>query len=243
MKKLVIDIGNTIAKSAEILEEEVGELSYWDNPNELSDYINKSGFDRIGISSVVSRENEILEHISSEIDVLTLTSQTPLPIKLHYNTKETLGVDRIAGVCGAFDLFPGKDCLVIDIGTCITCDFLDKEGLYHGGVISPGLDIRLKGMHQYTGKLPLIEMKEISGDISIVGKSTFDCMKSGAYNGILMELSGFIDHFSEKYQGINIIMTGGDSYRFESLINRPIFVVPKLVLQGLNCILNYNEEL
>lgn len=243
MKKLVVDIGNTIAKSADVLNGQIEDVLYWEDIQELASYINSGDFDSIAISSVSGTESKLISQLDVSVKPLVLSSNTPLPIKLHYKTTETLGVDRIAGTVGAYYLYPKTSCLVIDIGTCITYDLIDSEGVYHGGAISPGLEMRLNGMHHFTGKLPSISMDELNNEIPHIGKSTFESMSSGAFNGMLMELNGFIDHFSAKYQAINIIMTGGDSYRFESLINHPIFVAPKLVLQGLNCILDYNEKL
>ncbi len=243
MKRLVIDIGNTITKVAEPGDKELGEVSTWKSFIDLADMINQGSYDIVGIASVSGREQQLLDLINADIKVITLSSGTPLPIKVHYHSIETLGVDRIAGVVGAFDNFPGQNSLVIDLGTCITYDFIDNQNIYHGGAISPGLGMRLKGMHQFTGKLPLIEVTDLNDHIEILGKSTKESLESGAFNGMLMEINGFISHFIGKYQGINIILTGGDSYRFESLINHPIFVAPKLVLQGLNRILDYNEKL
>ena len=84
------------------------------------------------------------------------STDTPLPVINLYETPETLGYDRMAAVVAANEQFPGRDILVIDAGTCITYEFIDSLGQYHGGNISPGLQMRFKALHQFTGRLPLV---------------------------------------------------------------------------------------
>ena len=55
-----------------------------------------------------------------------------------------------------YEQFPGKDILVIDAGTCITYEFIDAAGRYHGGNISPGVQMRFRALHEFTGRLPLV---------------------------------------------------------------------------------------
>ena len=74
--------------------------------------------------------------------LLWLDSKTPLPVTNLYETPETLGYDRMAAVVGANELYPRRDLLVIDAGSCITYEFIDSKGQYHGGNISPGMQMR-----------------------------------------------------------------------------------------------------
>jgi len=83
--------------------------------------------------------------------------QTKLPITRAYNTPETLGRDRIAGIVGARYFFPSGSLLTIDASTCITYNFLDEENAFLGGAISPGMSTRLRSLHDFTGRLPLLE--------------------------------------------------------------------------------------
>ena len=239
-RQIILDIGNTNVKSAISEDYQLKDVLVWQNITELVQYILSKDFSKVFISSVSGQESEIINIINGRISTEIFNTMTPLPIKLHYDTIETLGVDRIAGVVGAFRQFPNANNLVIDIGTCITYDFISEQNIYEGGAISPGLRIRYKAMHEYTGKLPMIEADaELE---NFIGKSTRSSMISGVLQGIVGEIEGFIHTYRGKYQNINVIITGGDSERFESLINTPIFVAPKLVLQGLNCILEYNDN-
>lgn len=170
---------------------------------------------------------------------IRLDTQTPLPIQNAYKTPETLGKDRIAAVVGAFAMFPNQNCLAIDAGTCITYEFLTKTGVYLGGNIAPGLSMRLKAMHHFTAKLPLVEVGETE---NLIGYSTTSAMQNGAQWGVILEIEGIIDWCRSEWGEINVILTGGDANYFVKSLKSQIFVNPNLVLQGLNKILNYNVE-
>ena len=103
---------------------------------------------------------------------------TPVPVSIGYNTPLTLGTDRLAAVVGANDCSPGKDILVIDIGTCVTYDLISSSAEYLGGNISPGPTMRLKALHEYTSRLPLVERR---GEAPLVGYSTETAIRSGVF--------------------------------------------------------------
>jgi type III pantothenate kinase len=163
----------------------------------------------------------------------------PMPIQIRYATPETLGVDRIAAACGAIALFPGKNCLAIDAGTCITYDFIDHAGNYWGGGISPGIEMRLKAMHTFTTRLPLVKVNQ---QASLIGNSTESCLQSGALFGVLGEIEGIIQKYDQNYQELKVIICGGDISLFENQLKPTIFAAPDLVLMGLNRILLQNAS-
>ena len=94
------------------------------------------------------------------LPVLVAGVHLALPIALKYETPETLGTDRLAAALAANVFFPGENTLVISAGTCLTTDFVTDKGEYIGGSIAPGLRMRLRAMHHFTGRLPLIEFSE-----------------------------------------------------------------------------------
>ncbi|WP_226389591.1 type III pantothenate kinase [Penaeicola halotolerans] len=163
--------------------------------------------------------------------------QTRLPISIAYDTPETLGLDRIAGVVGAHTLYPKRACLVVDAGTCVTYDLIDQKGVYQGGAISPGLQMRAQSMHNYTAKLPLVPL---DAQVELIGKSTKKCLQSGVYHGLRFEIEGVISAYQQEFADIHVIICGGDAKYFEYKSKEHIFVVPDLVLYGLNRILNHN---
>ena len=106
-----------------------------------------------------------------------------------YKTPATLGLDRLAAVVGAVNIYPKKNVLVIDIGTCMTYDYVDKYNNYHGGNISPGIELRLNAMHHFTSALPLVKRKK---NKEMLGKSTKEAIQNGAVLGIKFEIERFI---------------------------------------------------
>jgi type III pantothenate kinase len=163
----------------------------------------------------------------------------------HYLTPQTLGLDRLAAVTGARYLYPDKSSLIIDGGTCITYDYVDSDGNYFGGSISPGLTMRYNALNYFTSGLPLIKTDE--GFSNNYGNSTTTALQSGVQNGIKFELTGFIEQYIKSDQQLNVILTGGDSIFFDTLLKNSIFapyikIEPHLVLQGLNAAIQKHND-
>ncbi|GAB3899250.1 type III pantothenate kinase [Larkinella knui] len=172
---------------------------------------------------------------------LNVDGYTPVPMEKRYDTPHTLGTDRIASAVGAKVRFPQDDCLVIDMGTCVTYDYVDAESVFHGGMISPGFRMRFRAMHSFTERLPLVEPDELRP--SLLGKNTRQAMQAGVVNGLLAELNGIIEAHRREHPNIKVLICGGDAPFFESSLKPPIFAVPELVLIGLNRILQHNVDL
>lgn len=179
--------------------------------------------------------------LAEEVSVQQLTSDMPLPIDLDYRTPETLGADRIADACGAAGLHPGEPCLVIDAGTCITVDFVDAQGVYHGGAIMPGLKMNLQALHTFTAKLPLIDIEGV-GKAPVLGRSTEESILAGTVGATLLALAGFVALYKEKAAGLQVLLTGGDAERLMASGAKGWEHVPHLTLIGMNEILLYNEK-
>src|SRR5690606_34521365 len=183
-----------------------------------------------------------------EAKVFYFNHQLPIPITNGYATPETLGADRLAGVIGAKNIYPENPVLVIDAGTCITYDFIDKAGFYAGGSISPGLRMRFKAMNHFTGKLPEVEVDmNITGFKSSYGKDTQESLISGVVNGLLFEVEGFIKKYNNQYLDLRVILCGGDSTFFDTRLKNSIFahqilLEPNLVMIGLNTVVNYQHD-
>jgi type III pantothenate kinase len=192
------------------------------------------------ISSVAEISESLIEHLNARLRyLLWLDEHTPTPIRLEYETKETLGKDRIAAAVGAYYLQPGRDLLVIDAGTAITYEVIESSGVYRGGNISPGLTTRFRALNRFTERLPLIKEKE---EVPLIGTSTESAILAGVVNGIVYEMDGYIDTLKAKYGNIFVFLTGGHSFYFEKRLKNHIFANANLVLVGLNRILEYNAE-
>jgi type III pantothenate kinase len=233
---LVIDVGNTRAKAATFLGNECQEKMFFNSMDELHS-LSHLEFGNILVSSVNHRAEEILSKLKASGKKIGLDNHTPLPIKIRYATPETLGVDRIAAACGALELFPDQNTLIVDAGTCINYEFVDAQANYLGGAISPGVEMRFKAMHKFTARLPLVHLNK---EVNLVGNSTESCMQSGVMNGIIGEIEGMIARYQEKYSQLTIVMCGGNAALFENRLKPTIFAAPDLVLMGLNRILRHN---
>jgi type III pantothenate kinase len=234
---LVVDYGNSSAKVGIFNQQNLIEKFTFTTAEDLHQFLHQSSAENILVSSVKTDAHEIASWATHSKNKFILHHTLPLPIQNCYATPSTLGVDRLAGVCGGQQLFPGSHCLVIDAGTCITYDFIDRDKNYLGGSISPGLTMRFKAVHTFTAKLPLISPAE---DVKLVGNSTETCIQSGVIHGLIAEINGIIDLYRMKFEGLRVILCGGDARFFENKLKASIFASPELVLVGLNSILIYN---
>ena len=237
---VAIDSGNTFAKIGWFDEDKLVRLETKLIWSEMIREIQNDIPERIIYSSVNKSFEEFERALQLNVPVLNLSSETSIPIKKEYKTPETLGADRVAAAIGANWLFPEKDLVVIDMGTCITYDFVDKAGAFQGGLISPGVKMRFAALNSFTKRLPLIE-PVLEPDL--IGKSTKEAIESGVMNGVLAEIEGIISRYRHISPSLCVVICGGDTSFFESSLKPGIFVVPQLVLIGLNRILRYNVAL
>jgi type III pantothenate kinase len=240
---LIIDIGNTRTKIAIVNKTIIiQKMIVSDITVSLLQKLNKIFLIEGIILSTVKPEvdKNVIDLINNWDKLFILLSyETNLPIQNDYKTPKTLGQDRIASVIGATHFFPNKHCLVIDAGTCITYDFINKNKTYIGGSISPGLSMRYRAMHEFTASLPLLNKQRLN---TFVGYNTVTSMQTGVDYGLSFEIQGFIQKYFTNFGQIKVIMTGGDAEYLASMVKYEIFVNPDLVLIGLNKILTYNAK-
>ena len=237
--KLIVDIGNTRTKVALFEGKNLFERSNFNDCTLKS--IHKFVANREISATIISSVREINSEMIDILDYykgLLLCTDTPVPIKNIYKTFNTLGKDRLAAVVGAHFLYPNKDVLVFDAGTCLTIDFINKNGEYIGGRISPGINMRYKALHTFTDKLPLLQKEKTS---AIIGNDTNSSIISGVQQGVLAEVSLMISELRAKNYDALSIVTGGDCFFFEKELKSSIFAKPDLVMIGLNEILDFNE--
>jgi type III pantothenate kinase len=229
---LCIDIGNTNIKSGLFIDDTLEELTF--GIDQLQVITKKYNFDCI-ISNVRKGLPEELIPITDLAEKkVHLSSKIKLPVKILYKTPDTLGMDRVAAAIGAKKYFPDQNCIIIDAGTCITCDFIDKNNNFLGGNISPGINMRINAMHHFTDALPMVEIKENN---ELLGGSTEEALQNGALKGTIWEISSFIKEISKKYGKSQLVFTGGDTKYFVNYFKSIIFADSNLVLVGLNEIL------
>lgn len=240
MINICVDIGNTAVKTGIFKEDvlvhsEKYDMFLYENIRKL---IRQYKVKNI-ILADVNRDAGIHGFASETENCLILTPETPVPIENQYASKKTLGLDRLAAAVGASYLFPGSKLLIIDAGTTVTYEYVSAEGTYLGGNISPGLGIRFRALHQFTGKLPLCRAEVID---STIGNDTNSAIVNGVMNGILYEIQHYVESFLAKNKDAKIILTGGDTNHFDNCLKNRIFVEPNLTLIGLNRILTHNIQ-
>ncbi len=238
---LVIDSGNTRIKFALFDNDRIVDSGVADSKCFFEELFSFFPIDNVLISNV-GKDFDILDIVPEDVRVLELSSELPLPVKIDYETPETLGPDRIAAAVGATAVFPRQNCLVIDVGTCITVDFIDSNSVYHGGAILPGLAMKFNALHTFTEKLPLLKVANAGFQPQLIGKSTAQSILSGVVNGTVLELDGFVNRYRVRFDGLKVLITGGDSDFLEKQLGFDHVQDAELAIAGLNEILKYNEK-
>ncbi len=189
------------------------------------------------LSSVIDHPPALEELLARETQFIRLRYDTPMPVSIVYEKPETLGVDRLALAAGAWEMFPGKNSLIIGTGSAITYNFVNNRGEFLGGGISPGIDMRFRALHAFTDKLPLVKAEE---HYSFVGYNTRQSILSGVLEGALAEVDGMIASYAARYGNFNVLLTGGNLVFFASRLKNKIFASPYLMYKGLKSIAEYN---
>jgi type III pantothenate kinase len=238
---LIVDIGNSTTKlslyrdSKKLLVSRINEMSCEELEKVISGQIIKKAI----VSSGRELQPFIHDLLFRDIPFVHLLShKSRLPFKIEYETPETLGTDRIAGVAGAWWSNKPGNIMIIDAGTAITYDFL-AGNIYRGGNISPGINIRFKALNEYTGRLPVVER---STEFSFPGRNTTDAIRAGVVGGVAYEINEYIRTFKKEHDRVKVIITGGDAEYLMKMISHKISYMPDIVADGLNYILEYNAK-
>jgi type III pantothenate kinase len=171
---------------------------------------------------------------------LELTPKTLRGVGIDYPKPATIGPDRLANAVAARHRF-GAPAVVVDFGTAVTFDVVDRAGNYAGGIIAPGLAAMTDYLHEKTALLPRIRIREIE---SAVGKSTEQAMLIGAvhgYRGLIRELIGKLKR-ELKTRHLPVIATGGYAKLIGSKLPEITAVDPLLTLEGLRLVWHLQEQ-
>ena len=226
MANLVIDIGNTALKASWADGMTLGKTFRYQGER-MMDFIfsltEKERPEIMILSSVRTFSAQAVEKLRKACDVLLVVDEE---MSERYNIPSYLTPDRAASIVISRYLFKGRKCSIFDLGTTLTVDFLDEDGNYEGGIISPGCRTRFKALNRYSRSLPLLSAPD---DISETGTDVVTSLSSGVVSGIMFEIGGYMSRYSEN---INVF-TGGDAIYFAKRMKNSIFVVCNLVLMGL----------
>lgn len=242
-RQLIVDIGNSSAKVAFFEENKLLEEVRIEHEALLrffSSEATRSDISSAIVSSVVHLNKEVEQAIQQlPYPCLHMSARLKMPFDIAYKTPDTLGADRLAAAAEARAQYPDHNLLIIDVGTAITYDVVTTQGLYLGGNISPGIDMRLKALHHFTGKLPLIDKE---GQRHPIGITTETAIREGVLQGVNKEIDGYIHEYKLKYPNLLVFLTGGGTFFLDNTTKSHIFADNLLVIKGLNRILMLNNE-
>jgi type III pantothenate kinase len=243
MVTLCLDFGNTRLKAA-IFDNDVfrEELSLPDDSTDTIGQILKNYQPvRSILSSVIHHNYEFEKILSNKTVFHKLSHQTRLPFTTPVSKPETIGTDRLALIAAAVRFFPGRNNLIIGLGSCITYNFVNQYHQFLGGAISPGMDMRFRSMHDYTAKLPLVNEVPMAAGIPLIGYDTKTNLQSGVIIGMCCEIDGIINKYAETYSNFNVLLTGGNSAYFASQLKNKIFADSYFLFKGLYALSELNN--
>ena len=229
MAHLVVDIGNTALKAAWADSVTLGKTFRYQGEmimDFISSLTRKNRPETLVISSVSDISDRDRSRLEKECEKLVIIDRKRIGILHDFGLPSYLTPDRAASIIASRYLFKGKGCTVVDFGTTMTIDFMDCDGNYLGGNISPGCRTRFKALNRYSKTLPLLDTPDT---VDKIGNSITSSMESGVISGIIFEISGYFDMFPDNIA----IFTGGDAIYFAKRMKNAIFVVCNLVLMGL----------
>lgn len=244
---IVLDFGNTRMKAGVFANGELRNeiaVDRQDAESAIKELFSSSEVQDVAAVTVERNVEEMLQRLCEEEEMnkpFVINHNTPMPFGNSYETPETLGMDRIVNVAGAMEMTDEYPVLVIDAGTAITYDYLDADGVYQGGGISPGISLRFRALNEFTARLPKVEA---DGLPNLVGKTTDESIKSGVVNGVLGELQEVVNKYRKLSGGkLQVYMTGGDADFLGNHLENINFVSSNLLLRGIQAVFAFNKNL
>lgn len=236
---LCFDFGNTRLKCAVFSGGQIRERLVLENdhPETVEPILVRFQPEKTILSSVIHHHPDLEALLGSHSRFHRLSHLSTSPVRTTVGKPETIGADRLAMMAAAIVEYPNTHLLVIGLGSCITYNFVDKYEEFLGGSISPGMEMRFKSLHHYTANLPLV--KE-DWNYPLIGSDTRTNILSGVLLGMAKEVDGVIAAYGEKYRGLKVIMTGGDTVFFSAHLAREVRIEPDLVFKGLYTIAELN---
>ena len=238
---LCFDFGNTRLKCAYFSGKELQKVIVLDNDDTktIQECIDTFHPERSILSSVIHHNPSVEKILQETTRFHKLDHNSKVPITTPVGKPDTIGADRLALSVAAVDLFPGKNNLIIGLGSAVTYNFINKYKEFMGGGISPGMDMRFKSLKVFTAKLPHVTAE---WNFPLVGYDTKTNILSGVILGMAKEIDGMIELYEERYNNFNVLLSGGDMHYFTRFLKKKIFADPDLIFKGLYAISEYNSK-
>jgi type III pantothenate kinase len=238
----LFDVGNThthlgLANSSRVLRHVNLRTPDWSSGRaqwQAAKFFRGRSLDGAAFCSVVPVVTPLVSlfiHEKIRVPHFPLTARTVRGIGIDYPKPETIGPDRLANALAARHYF-GAPVVVVDFGTAVTFDVVDRRGNYIGGIIAPGLNVMTDYLHEKTALLPRINIREVT---AVVGKNTAQAMLIGAvhgYRGLIAELVSQLKR-ALGYRRLPVIATGGYARLIAAKLPQITAVEPLLTLEGL----------
>ncbi len=243
-KTLCFDFGNTLLKCGVFTNDSLTETIVLKDSSDstLQTLLEKYTPQQTILSSVINH-NQNIEQILAEKSLFhKLNSQSKLPFTTPVDKPETIGADRLALAAAASYFYKEKNNLVIASGSCVTYNFINKYNQFIGGSISPGMNMRFASLNTFTAKLPLIKIDTTTAfSIPLTGYDTKTNIISGVVMGLAFEIDGVINAYHEKFNNLNVIITGGYASYFSPFIKSKIISDADFIFKGLYAISEANQ--
>jgi type III pantothenate kinase len=241
MNTLCFDFGNTRLKAAFFQNAKLAQVIVIENDGiaMIESLLNKFDSQKTILSSVIKHNPEIETLLEEKTKFHKLNHLSRLPFTTPVGKPETIGADRLALAAAAVYFFPKQHNLVIGMGSCITYNFINTDHEFLGGGISPGMEMRMRSLNQFTAKLPIVKPDT---NVPLIGYDTVSNILSGVVLGMAKEIDGFIDVYKEKYGNFNVHLTGGDLVYLAPHLKNQIFADPELIFKGLYAISEVNNQ-
>lgn len=196
------------------------------------------------ISSVVPELTAVVKKAIFSLcgaDAMVLGPGVKSGLNIRIDNPAQLGADLVAGAVAAIDRFL-LPCLIIDLGTATKISVIDKNGIYRGCTISPGVGISLKSLSSTAALLPAINLN--ISECPAYGTNTVTSMQAGVLHGTAAMIDGMCDRIEAMLcdKIASVIATGGYAESISSYCNRSIRVEPRLLLYGLKLIYEKNAH-
>src|ERR1051326_3585820 len=239
---LLLDIGNTnthlgLANEKRVIKQTNIPTRKWFDKTAarpLGRFVGNRSLDGAALCSVVPRATPLAGRAvfaRFKVRALELNGRTIRGIGIDYPKPGSIGPDRLANAIAVRHQY-GAPSLVVDFGTAVTFDVVDRRGNYVGGIIAPGLSAMTDYLHEKTALLPRIKVREIT---TVVGKSTEQAMLVGAVHGYRGLISGLIRELKSELGAarLPVIATGGYAKLISAGLPGITAVEPLLTLEGL----------
>lgn len=227
---LVIDIGNTNTsfalhndndwvarwRSATDPSRTADDYAGWLEPLMRMDGLEFSRITSCIVSSVVPQAKFNFRNLSRRYfkaePFFVGDPETRLGVPIRIRRPEQVGADRLVTAIGAHHLYTGAK-LVIDSGTATTFDVIGPDGGFEGGIISPGINLSMRALHDAAAQLPRIAIQQPD---NVIGQDTVSAMQSGVFWGYVDLIDGLVRRVKREYgQDMAVIATGGVASLFE----------------------------